>query len=141
MTPEGRVQDDVECSASSFSCKLLRNNVGSLKNDLDVWVRYGLGNISKKLNKRLKSSDLVGWTTITITPEMVGRKVAVFTAIEVKPPSFKVTGVYKEDSRECAQERFCNLVREGGGFGAIVNSDQHFKTTMKFFIESMEITP
>jgi hypothetical protein len=75
-----------------------------------------------------------------ITPEMVGRKVAVFTAIEVKPESFKVTGSYKEDSREWAQERFCNLVRQGGGFGAIVNSKEHYEITMKFFIDSMERT-
>ena len=28
--------------------------------------------------------DLVGWTEITVTPEMVGRTIAVFTAEEVK---------------------------------------------------------
>jgi hypothetical protein len=30
------------------------------------------------------SSDLIGVTRVTITPEMVGRTVAVFTAVEVK---------------------------------------------------------
>lgn len=28
--------------------------------------------------------DLVGWTAVTITPDMVGRTIAVFTAEEVK---------------------------------------------------------
>ena len=28
--------------------------------------------------------DLCGWTTVVITPDMVGSKVAVFTAVEVK---------------------------------------------------------
>lgn len=28
--------------------------------------------------------DLCGWTEIEITPEMVGRKIAVFTGVEVK---------------------------------------------------------
>ena len=30
------------------------------------------------------SSDTIGWHTVTITPEMVGTKIAVFTAIEFK---------------------------------------------------------
>ncbi len=37
------------------------------------------------------SSDLIGWTEVEITPEMVGKKVAVFTAIEVKRSSGKVS--------------------------------------------------
>lgn len=141
MTPEGRVQEDVELAASSFFSRLLRNNSGALQNKLGAWVRYGLGNISKKLNAKLKSSDLIGWTTITITPAMVGKKVAIFTAIEVKPPTFKVTGNYKENSREWAQERFCSLVREHNGFGAIVNSREHYEITMRFFIDNLEKAP
>jgi hypothetical protein len=38
-------------------------------------VRYGLCK---------GSSDLIGWRSTTITPEMVGQQLAVFTAIEVK---------------------------------------------------------
>jgi hypothetical protein len=30
------------------------------------------------------SADLIGWRTITITPDMVGRQLAVFISIEVK---------------------------------------------------------
>jgi len=30
------------------------------------------------------SCDTIGWHTVTITPDMVGRKLAVFTAIEFK---------------------------------------------------------
>lgn len=30
------------------------------------------------------SSDLIGWTVVEITPEMIGRKMAIFTAIETK---------------------------------------------------------
>lgn len=140
MTPEGKVQDDVEVLASSFFSRLLRNNSGALFNDLGTMVRYGLGNISAKFNKKNKSSDLIGWTTITITPDMVGRKVAIFTAIEIKPETFKINPPYRDDSTPWAQERFVYQVREAGGFGAIVNSGEHYKTTMKFFINSMRIT-
>jgi ribosomal protein S19 len=30
------------------------------------------------------SADLIGWKRVTVTPEMVGSTVAVFTSIEVK---------------------------------------------------------
>lgn len=141
MTPEGRVQDDIEVSASSFFSRLLRNNSGALQNKLGAWVRYGLGNISKKLNKKQKSSDLIGWTTITITQAMVGKQIAVFTAIEVKPPTFNCTGNYREGTREWAQENFCVTVRKAYGFAAICNSDEHYKLTMKFFIDNLEKAP
>ena len=49
--------------------------------------------------------DLVGWNTVEITPDMVGQKIAVFSAIEVK-----VTG---RMSRE--QSAFRDLITEMGG--------------------------
>jgi hypothetical protein len=36
------------------------------------------------------SADLIGYRTITITPEMVGQQVAVFTSIEVKTPTGRI---------------------------------------------------
>lgn len=30
------------------------------------------------------SADLIGWRSITITPDMVGKKLAVFTSVEMK---------------------------------------------------------
>lgn len=32
------------------------------------------------------AGDLIGWRTVTITPDMVGQQVAVFSSVEVKPP-------------------------------------------------------
>jgi hypothetical protein len=56
------------------------------------------------------SSDLIGWTELEITPQMVGTKVAVFTAVEVKTESGKV-------SKE--QQNFINNVNKAGGIGKI----------------------
>ena len=89
------------------------------------------------MNDNLKSSDLIGWTEVVITPEMVGKKVAIFTAIEVKPETFKIKAEYTEN-RPKAQEKFCQLVRNAGGFGAIINSVNYFDSTMKFFKESLK---
>ena len=54
---------------------MFRNNTGALKDPQGRLVRYGLCK---------GSSDLIGYRTVTITPDMVGQQLAVFTAIEVK---------------------------------------------------------
>lgn len=62
------------------------------------------------------SSDLIGWQTVIITPEMVGRKVAVFVAIEGKTGRQKPT---KE------QLNFINQVNKSGGIaGCVWSEDQ-----------------
>jgi hypothetical protein len=74
-------------------------------------VRYGLCK---------GSSDLIGWTTIEITPEMVGKKIAVFTAIEVKTT----------DSLRKEQKDFLNLVEQSGGIADVARSTDDYKTTI-----------
>jgi ribosomal protein S19 len=59
------------------------------------------------------SSDLIGYTEVTITPEMVGKKVAVFTAIEVKLEG-------KKASKD--QERFIFNIRKSGGISGVAYS-------------------
>jgi len=46
------------------------------------FIRYGL---------TPGSADLIGWQAVTVTPEMVGRKLAVFTSIEVKAAHGRLT--------------------------------------------------
>lgn len=60
------------------------------------------------------SSDLIGWTVKTVTPEMVGKQIAVFTAIEVKKPSGRAT---------TEQVTFINNVNQSGGIAGIAKSD------------------
>lgn len=42
-------------------------------------------------------SDLMGWTAVEVTPEMVGKTLPVFTAIEVKPEKRGVEGKKQDD--------------------------------------------
>jgi len=56
------------------------------------------------------SSDLIGWTQIFITPDMIGKKIAIFTAIEVK----KQKGIVSDE-----QQRFIDAVNNAGGIGEI----------------------
>lgn len=59
------------------------------------------------------SSDLIGWKTVEITPDMVGRQVAVFVAIEVKEGR---TGTSPE------QANFLDRVRQAGGLCGIART-------------------
>lgn len=59
------------------------------------------------------SADLIGWTTRTITPEMVGTQVAVFTSIEVKTP----TGRLRPE-----QKQWLDVVQAAGGIAGVARS-------------------
>jgi hypothetical protein len=56
--------------------------------------------------------DLCGWTTVEITPDMVGRRVAVFTAEEVKATGELSPG----------QERFRDVIIRMGGIHRVLSS-------------------
>lgn len=87
-----------------FPMKLWRNNVGQLKNERGQYVRYGLCE---------GSSDLIGYVSLNITPDMVGKRIACFTAIEVKTDTGKLT---------LDQERFLSVVRADGGIAFVARS-------------------
>lgn len=136
MTPEQESQKEVRLIATSLGLRLLRNNCGVAEID-GRFIRFGLGNESKRIGDEFKSSDLIGITPITITPEMVGKQVGIFTAIEVKPKGFKVRQFNKK-SREHAQEKFLTFVRENGGFSGfaasgddLTNIIEHYKKWLK----------
>lgn len=83
--------------------RLWRNNTGALKDANGRLVRYGLCQ---------GSADLIGYRTVTITPDMVGQRIAVFAAIEVKDRG-KPTP---------EQLRFLEVVRAAGGLAGIARS-------------------
>jgi hypothetical protein len=109
------VQNTLRVVASSREHTYLwRNNVGATETHGGGQLRYGLCNESKKLNQRFKSSDLIGGTPIVVTPSMVGKRLMVFTAVEVKRVDWSPG---KDKQRERGQLRFINAVRAAGGIG------------------------
>jgi len=60
------------------------------------------------------SSDLIGFTPIEVTPDMVGKRLAIFTAIEVKAPRGHVEDI---------QRNFIDTVRAAGGIAMIARSE------------------
>lgn len=131
-TPEGLAMEDVALAAASARMRLLRNNRGAFKNDYGGYTHFGLGNTGAKADKDFLSSDYIGGTQVTITPDMVGKTVFVFTAIEVKPAGFKMRE-FKEGTREAGQLKFIRWVIQMGGFGGfatckadVMNIRDHF---------------
>ena len=108
--------------------RLLRNNVGTgyqgqankLQNG-DVLIKY-----PRRINFGLMkgSSDLIGWTTIEITADMVGQKVAVFTAVELKT---------KNDTSSPEQRNFVEQVHKAGGLAGIVYNEEQYKKIFENF--------
>jgi acyl-CoA-binding protein len=114
---ESVVQAMIVKEAALKSCILWRNNVGCLIDKMGRPIRYGLNNVSKKANDEYKSSDLIGIRKVTITPDMVGKKIGVFVAREVKREGWK----YKGTEAEEAQKRYIDLVNEMGGDACFAN--------------------
>lgn len=119
MLAETTVQNLIRGQAAALGDDLWRNNTGVLRNpETGQPVRYGLLNDSARINKVIKSSDLIGATKVLVTPDMIGRVLAVFTAIEVKEENWFYSGT----DREVAQKAFIDLVLRAGGFAGFARS-------------------
>lgn len=66
------------------------------------------------------SSDIIGWMSVLITPGMVGKKTAVFLALEVK----------KNTKATSEQLNFVDRVRAAGGIAGIVHSEDEAKALL-----------
>lgn len=101
--------------------RLFKNPVGNgwmgkvIAEKGDTVTLAGARRVAYGLN--VGSSDLVGWTSLLITPDHVGRILAIFSAIEVKKPGGRhpVTD---------EQEKFLAAVRRAGGFAGIARSPE-----------------
>ena len=106
MASEQTIQQRIRLALSRGRTRLFRNNVGCLRDERGQPVRYGLCP---------GSSDLIGFTQVTITPDMVGQTVAVFTAIEVKAERGRATA---------EQQAFIAMVQHFGGRSGIARSEE-----------------
>jgi len=101
---EQRIQQEIRLAISKGDCRVFRNNTGTLREANGRPVQFGLCK---------GSADLIGWRTITITPEMVGQRIAVFTSIEVKTPTGRV---------QPEQKQWLEAVQAAGGIAGIARS-------------------
>lgn len=129
MKDESIVQQEIQLQARHHDCHLLRNNCGACVDETGRVIRYGLGNVSKQHQERIASSDLIGITQIVITPDMVGKTIGVFTAVEVKKEGWNPDK--KLDKRERAQNNFIQWVKSLGGFASFCNDAEKVKENLR----------
>lgn len=87
--------------------RLFRNNCGTATDPrTGNFIRYGLSP---------GSSDLIGIRKVTITPDMVGQTIGVFTSLEVKTD----TGKPSTD-----QKKWLSMVTAFGGIAGVARSPQ-----------------
>jgi hypothetical protein len=101
---EQRIQQEIRLAISYGDTKVFRNNTGTLRDQHGRPVQFGLCK---------GSADLIGWRTVTVTPEMVGTQVAVFLSIEVKTP----TGRLRPE-----QQQWLDAVQAAGGIAGVARS-------------------
>jgi hypothetical protein len=133
---ESKVVKAVQLAATQLGARLFRNNVGktwigkSKIYDGPATVKVNAGDVVIRNARRFHaglcegSADLIGWYTITITEEMVGAKVAVFTAAECKARTGRTTD---------AQVRFIKAVNSAGGLGGVCRGPDDFYEVLNGF--------
>ena len=99
---------------TSPETRIFRNQVGSLPDPrTGRLVTFGLAR---------GSADLIGWRTVTITQAMVGTRLAIFTSIEVKTPTGRVSSI---------QQAWLEAVHHAGGIAGIARSVDDAKLIIK----------
>lgn len=102
---ESSIMKQIQVALARIGARLFRNNVGLFELKDGRRIRTGLA---------VGSSDLIGFHPVEITPAMVGRRVAVFAAVEVKSG----TGRLRPD-----QASFIAAVRAAGGIAFVARSE------------------
>jgi len=104
LASEQQIQQHIRLACSTGNTRLFRNNTGTLRDQHGRPVQFGLCK---------GSADLIGYRSITITPEMVGSTVAVFLSIEVKTS----TGRLRPE-----QQQWLDAVQAAGGIAGVARS-------------------
>lgn len=109
MRDESEVLKKVLLKASKIGARLFRNNRGLFYTMAGNKVRAGL--------EAEGASDCIGFIPVVITPEMVGKKVAVFFAVEVKHTQWKKPTTETEEK----QAKFIDIISKNGGIAFFCN--------------------
>lgn len=117
MTSESEISTQVALELSRQGSVSFRNNVGTAWQG--EFTRLPDGSVLIKRARIVHfgllegSSDRIGYHSITVTPEMVGTRIAVFLAAECKTKRGRVSD---------KQQHFIDRVRSAGGIAFVARS-------------------
>lgn len=124
MNPETAIMHAILLDASRGDSRLFRQNVGmawagkAQKIDRVRSMQLGPGDVvirgARPFHAGIEGmADLGGWHTVTVTPGMVGQRVAVYVAVEVKTAAGRPTP---------EQRSFIDAVTRAGGRAGVARS-------------------
>lgn len=144
MSSEGTTQREI-WGELGLSCTLYRVNTGrgvisglgpngvTKLSDGAALVKaarpIALGYADPKGDPVKGTADLNGWTTLTITPEMVGKKIAVYTSVETK----RTKGGRVSPDQLAWQQK----ITRAGGIGIIANSPNSAREAFQNWIDTL----
>jgi len=112
---EGEIIKRIRLKLAGIGAKLFRNNTGvgwqgkvTARNNNSITIS---GPRPLRAGLFVGSPDIIGWTTVKVTEDMVGHKVAIFTGIEVKSS--------KRQKASPEQERFIDNIKQAGGIAGV----------------------
>jgi hypothetical protein len=119
MNSEAKNTNDYDVALVDYpDMAMFRNNTGMYYNDYGVPICVGVAGKPHAKAETLGGSDKIGWTSVVVTPDMVGKRVAIFTAHELKSDKLSKT------KSLAAQENFgARVILAGGYFGFVATPD------------------
>ena len=103
---ETKIQQEIRLALGQRSdLRLFRNETGKLPDPrTGRWVQFGLAK---------GSSDLIGFKTVKITPEMIGQEIAQFVSLEIKTERGKLSTM---------QQNWLQKVKSSGGIVGVART-------------------
>lgn len=127
---EKALLNTIQMVASKLGHRLFRNNTGVGWQGIPYWpssrqqVWVDKGDLVLKNARALHAGigtggcDLIGWTTVVVTADMVGKPMAVMTAVEGKLGRLQATA---------EQQNFINTLNAAGGIALIARDSEDYR--------------
>ena len=141
-TDEKTIQNSILAATVGRPIKLFRNTVGvawhgkHVRFDRETTVTVRAGDVVIRNARAVtcglspNSPDLVGWMCVRVTPDMVGKMVAVMAGVEVKRPKGKPPTK--------GQQNFIDAITNDGGMAFAATGVGEFAEKTDEFLASLK---
>ncbi len=120
--PENPAMAGIAAALDHLQITHYRNNTGAIMGAAGYPVKFGLCT---------GSSDYIAYMPVTITADMVGKKVAVFMAVEAKAPGKKATA---------DQKKFLDSLTAAGGCGFVSHSYEETRDGIAAYKQKLKVS-